>query len=662
MPEEPQPRNVDLTPPLTQVDQIKSRKQSQVLSAVSPAASSGLGITSLTPLAQVLPDSSVNGTSRASSEIYTMSNLSDETINSELPSQASANLMPRPPLSRQASQRKAMRKPDQPEHLMMGYVQTMGSFSVDGSLVNQEPFEEVKRKGVVSSQAGGGVVGVERSKRQSGLLGAFGWGNIGESLTGLLGMDEMSSMREMKNVAGMKTVPLLSTPQSILFVDLRLGPGESRSYTYRFKIPKGLPPSHKGRAIKVTYHLRIAVQRPGSAENKNIKNVEIPFRVLGSVNRKYPIRNIGHGTRLTGAGDGDVLGHDLMSPYILLQDAARTTTLPASQDPAQYFSSAEQRTDHNRSTGSMDDFLRYTERLMEEQPAGAPLVSPSAMTHNRRFSADVPQPATMKERIDLAILRSNQSSLFPSDTTPAQSTNRFTIARSGQHVGVLTILRPAYRLGETVHVKLDFSAPPPPASQQQQQATYLATVSLESLEKIDASLALRSPASVLRATRKVHACAALTTLFAHQAGVALDIPLLATPAFETSGVALAWRVRVEFTTSLLAAQQRRQQQQQREREQGESEEDEDEDEGEESPLDKREGQPSGLLEQMSRDERGLILVARERLAAETWEVSVPLRVYGVQSGGAAGEGWGGGGGAGGGLPGGREGLSDVLEI
>lgn len=167
---------------------------------------------------------------------------------------------------------------------MMGYAQVMGNFTLDGSLINQAPFEEVKRKGVVGGQGGGGVVGVERKTRDSGLFGALGWGNLGESIGGLLGASEPSSIREMRNIATSKAVPLITTPQSILFVDLRLGPGESRSYTYSFTLPRGLPPTHKGRSIKVAYHLTIGTQRPGSARDQQVKHVEIPFRVFGSVN------------------------------------------------------------------------------------------------------------------------------------------------------------------------------------------------------------------------------------------------------------------------------------------------------------------------------------------------------------------------------------------
>lgn len=167
---------------------------------------------------------------------------------------------------------------------MMGYAQIMGTFTLDGSLINQAPFEEVKRKGVLGGQGGGGVVGIEKTKRESGLFGALGWGSIGESLGGLLGPSEPSSIREMRGIASSKTVPLISTPQSILFVDLKLAPGESRSFTYSFTIPRGLPPTHKGRSMKVAYNLTIGTQRAGSTKEQQVKHVDVPFRVFGSVN------------------------------------------------------------------------------------------------------------------------------------------------------------------------------------------------------------------------------------------------------------------------------------------------------------------------------------------------------------------------------------------
>lgn len=231
----------------------------------------------------------MGGTPRSSGEFYSMSNNSTETLASEYVANTSSHtrLLPRIMHQRQSSHLAPPAQQNLPESLMMGYAQIMGSFTLDGSLINQAPFEEVKRKGVVGGQGGGGVVGVERKKRESGLFGALGWGNIGESLGGLLGPSEPSSIREMGRIASSKTVPLISTPQSILFVDLKLAPGESRSYTYSFTIPRGLPPSHKGKSIKVSYHLTIGTQRAGSTKDQQVKQVDIPFRVFGSVNSMY---------------------------------------------------------------------------------------------------------------------------------------------------------------------------------------------------------------------------------------------------------------------------------------------------------------------------------------------------------------------------------------
>jgi hypothetical protein len=245
-------------------------------------------VDSLSPIARVISGSSMDGTPRSSGEFYSMSNNSTETLASEYIGHPSGHgqgrLLPRPMHQRRGSHLAPPVRQSRPESIMMGYAQIMGSFTLDGSLINQAPFEEVKRKGVVGGQGGGGVVGVERKKRESGLFGALGWGNLGESLGGLIGSSEPSSMRDMNKIASMKTVPLISTPQSILFVDLNLAPGESRSYTYSFTIPRGLPPSHKGKSMKVSYHLTIGTQRAGSTQDQQVKQVEVPFRVFGSVN------------------------------------------------------------------------------------------------------------------------------------------------------------------------------------------------------------------------------------------------------------------------------------------------------------------------------------------------------------------------------------------
>lgn len=464
---------------------------------------------------------------------------------------------------------------------MMGYAQVMGSFILDGSLVNQAPFEEIKRKGVVGGQGGGGVVGVERSKKESGLFGAFGWNNIGESINGLLSGGEMSSIKEMNRIASSKSIPLISTTQSILFVDLKLAPGESRSYRYSFGLPRGLPPSHKGRAMKVSYNLTVGVQRPGTGKERQIRSIDIPFRVFGSVN-----------------GRGEILGHDLMSPYIILRDTARTSSVTTTK-PSKPASS----------TTDLRDFLTYVDTLLDSSTSHG-LLSPTSPPASRRKSSIIDiEPKTQKDAVDLAILRSNH--LLTSPSTQNALTNLFTIARSNRSVATLLLPRPAYKLGETIYLIISFANAVLP--------TYSVQVALESSERVDPAIAMRSGTSVYRYTRRVHSYAAENCMFAKRVAFALSVPSGATPEFVTSGVSLEWRVRVEFGTAKVV-----------EAPIGVDGED-DEAGGDERDVE-MENQVE-LLEETGRDDRGVILSGAERVQTETFEVSVPVRVYGAVVGG-----------------------------
>lgn len=255
--------------------------------AVSSRSQDGVnGPDQIRPATRIFLPSSINGTPRSSGEFYSMSNNSTETLASEYIPQENSRLVHRPAHSRQASYL-ANAKASKPEVLMMGYGQITGSFTLDGSLVNQGPFEEVRRKGIVGGQGGGGVVRNKSTKRESGLFGSIGWGNIGGSLGGFLTGTELSSIKETNDSADARSIPVLSTPQSILFVDLRLGPGESKSFSYSHPLPRGIPPSYKGRAMKVSYNLVVGTQRASNiTQQHQVQRADIPFRVLPSINSK----------------------------------------------------------------------------------------------------------------------------------------------------------------------------------------------------------------------------------------------------------------------------------------------------------------------------------------------------------------------------------------
>lgn len=550
-----------------------------------------------TPVARVLSTTSIAGTPRSSGEFYAMSNNSTETLASEYVAHQPLRTHGRVPHLRQRSNF-SPQKAKRPEALMMGYAQVQGSFTLDGSLVSLAPFEEVKRKAVVGGQ-GGGVVGLE-PKRESGFMRGFGWGSFTNSLGELLGAGELSTIKEMRGMASSKSVPLLSTPQSVLFVDLTLAPGESKAFEYSFRLPKGLPPTHRGKAMKISYSLVIGTQRPGGVKEQQVKSVEIPFRVLGSVN-----------------SHGEILGHDLRSPYIMLRDQARIRAVDkrGSLYLSRRSSVAEARTRGADPGSSMNGFLSYVDDLVNNtrQGSGAGLLSPTAIPGSRRPSV-FEEATTAKEAIDLAIMRSNMT------TEGQQSANRFEIARNGRRVGVVMLARPAYRLGEVVTMAVDFTGAEVPC--------YAVHAALETAEKIDPSLAMRSEASIHRASRKVHVFSSEATLYSRRMVFSPTIPVTATPEFVTSGISLEWKIRLEFVVPSQDAEPRSIEEQPEEEEDAEY----DEEQGRrliQEPRHPQQG-PHPLLEEISRDDRGgLVLVAAETLACESFEVAVPLRVYGA---------------------------------
>ncbi|XXG97176.1 Proteasome subunit alpha type-2 [Hypoxylon texense] len=524
------------------------------------------------PAARILSAASIaGGTPRSSGEFYSLSNNSSETLASEYVTQP---LHPgrRPAHLRRSSGLSGISQARLPESLMMGYAQVQGSFTLDGSLINLGPFEAVKRKAVLGGQ-GGGVIGVENSKRSSGILTGFGWGSLGNSIGELLGGGELSSIKQMRGAISTKAIPLLSTPQSILFVDLQLAPGESRSYEYTFKLPRGLPPTHRGKAMKISYSLVIGTQRPGGTKEQQVRSVEIPFRVLGSVN-----------------SHGEILGHDLLSPYIILRDLAKVQSLDKSSTAASSKRSISERPPDSTYNG----FLSYVQELLDRPHQGLGLLSPTATAPQSRRTSAYEEAASARDAIDLAILRSNLSS------ESGQSSNRFEIARNGRRVGVVMLARPAYKLGESVSMAIDFTGAEIPC--------YAIHAALETAERVEPTLALRSEASVHRVTRKVYASSSEATLFARRVVFHPAIPIGATPEFVTSGLSLEWKIRIEFVVPASAS----------------------------SPSSTTaeyvvdDDDPHPLLEEISRDDRGgLVLVAAENLECESFEVAVPLRVYGA---------------------------------
>jgi len=275
-----------------------------------------------------------------------------------------------------------------------------------------------------------------------------------------------------------------------------------------------------------------------------------------------------------------------MSPHIFLRDEARIRSVEKQQKGKPWAGYGT----HRKGSSSSQDFLTYVETMLERrrQSSGFGLLS-SSETGYRPFTPTSEEPKSMKEAIDFAILKCNLAS------SSKRGANRFEISRGGDRIAAIMLARPAYRLGETIPVVLTFDESDIPC--------YSLRATLESSETVDAAIALRSKASIQRATRWVHASHTESTIFARRVVFNPVIPMSSTPEFLTSGVSLEWKLRFEFVTHRLR-----------------------EGEEPESGLD-------DLMEDLAQDERsnerGSIAAGVQMMPCETFDMTIPLQVYGA---------------------------------
>ncbi|KAJ3106606.1 hypothetical protein HDU97_005971 [Phlyctochytrium planicorne] len=166
------------------------------------------------------------------------------------------------------------------EELAWAFAQMTGHITVDSSYVKTSALESLK----------------SRAMYNVGGAGPGGGGSMGGSS---LGLDAFSKPYE-------KVFPLYSTPPSILFYDLSLEPGETRSFKYEITLPNELPPTHRGKIIRFSYKLIVGIQRSGTSKRSQV--IQLPFRMFGKVE-----------------GDGSKLVYDILNPVIVNTEEAIIT-------------------------------------------------------------------------------------------------------------------------------------------------------------------------------------------------------------------------------------------------------------------------------------------------------------------------------------------------
>ncbi|KAF7332545.1 hypothetical protein MKEN_00137100 [Mycena kentingensis (nom. inval.)] len=93
-------------------------------------------------------------------------------------------------------------------------------------------------------------------------------------------------------------LPTLDIPPEMLGVDVRLAPGEERSYTYTIPLPAHLPPTFRGRTMRFSYELVVGVCRAsnsgvswGKPDNASVSRImKVPIRIYNNVSVNRPPR------------------------------------------------------------------------------------------------------------------------------------------------------------------------------------------------------------------------------------------------------------------------------------------------------------------------------------------------------------------------------------
>ncbi|KAL8972707.1 MAG: hypothetical protein Q9183_000392 [Haloplaca sp. 2 TL-2023] len=356
--------------------------------------------------------------------------------------------------------------------------------------------------------------------------------------------------------------------------------------------PQPLLPSSKPRQIAETlmmgygsivgfFHLDASLMNPNAFDEVKKKGV-VGNQGGGGVVRAESSKPRGG---LLGSLDrGETLGYDLMSPRVILHEQPSIAVLDGSSDISAI------RKKPNPQTKVIlpdEDFRSYISNLLSISGAdsGFGPLSPSAAEVNDSGAA-LAELATVEDNIAIAIQQSN--SVKPSKI----STTRFEVARSGSRIAVILLVRPSYRLGEVIPITVDFH--------KSDIRCYSLHTTLETVEQIDPAIAQRSQATVSRVTRKILASQHHSTTSATRVVFNLAIPGSSTPEFITSGVRLNWSLRFELVTGNALG---------------------------DTALE----DPQALLEEVVEDERGSVLAAIQAVTCETFDVTLPIQVFGAIS-------------------------------
>lgn len=418
--------------------------------------------------------------------------------------------------------------------LLMGYAQLQGYFVLDEELIEVDGFAHVKTQGVVVGPSGGIGYG---SQNGSGLLQglASGLGSLlqirdndgNSSSEGFVRSSSpgisRSNSRLLRNTQKKDSIPIFSTPQSLLFVDLKLSPGETRSFSYRIELPKALPPSCRAKSIRIYYNLVIGIQKLDSRGRPQPKTTLVPFRVFPHVD-KY----------------GQQYTHDLKTPIVLQKDQASVVQLPPDRymtsDQVSKYIAAKSTKPLNEVSEGKSGFSAYIGGLLN----GDDSTKNKLLSQQHSPEESPTSPTTSQDNIEYF-------SRYQYTTNPKQALkSRFDIGRSGKRIATVSLSKPVSKVGDNIVFVVDYA--------NADLKCYRITASLETEEFISPDVLKHdgralSAADTSSMTRRVYSQSSMSTYSLSRSTFEFTIPATATPQFSTSDIALKWNLKLDFITS-----------------------------------------------------------------------------------------------------------------
>lgn len=533
------------------------------------------------------------------------------------------------------------------QSLLMGYAQVQGYYVLDEELIDIDEFSHVKTQGVVVNNSGGIAYGPSQG---GGLLQGLASGlgslfqirdNFGNTVSGNnsgsntpsgdsspdriglsrtlsrgrarspaargLGGSGIGSSSSSSSLSKDNAIPIFSTPQSLLFVDLKLEPGESKTFYYKLQLPKTLPPSCRAKSIRIHYNLVIGTQKLsglGGGGRPQPKTTFVPFRIFPFVDRF-----------------GQQYTHDLKNPIVLQKDLSLVVQIPpdcfsgtpyeSKMSILEYVTKMESKTSISQkvATERRDSFYSYLELLLDEvnSPKSKKNEGGTYNTSNNNSSSNLAPPQTpitplfsssRLSRLDWVEDYSTQENIdyftrFQQVQPPAKPLKaRFDIGRAGKRIATVTLSKAVYRVGENIIFIVDFS--------DAALKCFHVTASLETEETISSCVLKQFKnyhyndtqnldaangssnnhndpnndtnshntqqqnhnnndqhklpvVDTTGLTRRIYSQATMPTYSISKSTFEFTIPATATPQFNTSEISFKWVLKLDFITSPASA-------------------------------------------------------------------------------------------------------------